>query len=117
MHPKVSERLDGIPVRSVKARLDSVPKLTADTEQVQKPKPAPGEVLEGARAAVRLEPKQMASDMDISHSLVLRGLKDGQLSFGRLWDLPDAYWLELVMRIIEARKLARVRRRVVFEVA
>lgn len=99
----VRQQLDGVPLRSLKASLDSVQKLN------------PGELLDIARAVVRIEPKQMADDMDISHSLVLRGLKDGQLSFGRLWELSDAFWLELVVLIIEARKLAQVRRQIVVE--
>lgn len=103
MNPTVAKQLDSVPLRSLKANLDSVQKLN------------PGELLDIARSIVRIEPKQMADTMDVSHSLVLRGLKDGQLNFGRLWELSDAFWLELVLLIIEARKLARVRREIVVD--
>lgn len=63
-----------------------------------------GDVLEQARGVARIEPKQMADAMGISHSLVLRGLKSADhLSFHRLWELSDEFWLELILAIAKAR--------------
>jgi transcriptional regulator with XRE-family HTH domain len=70
-----------------------------------------GEVLDRARHAAGMEAKQIADDMDISQSLVLRGLKGvDHLSFHRLWMLSDAFWLELIVLAIERRGMAEVRR-------
>jgi hypothetical protein len=78
---------------------------------LQKLNPAAGAVLDAARSAARLEPKQMAADMAISHSLVLRGLKSADhLSFHRLWELPDAFWRELLVAIADTRGIGFVRR-------
>ena len=45
---------------------------------VQKLNPCAGEVLDFARGNARIEPKQMAGTMGLSHSLVLRGLKSAE---------------------------------------
>lgn len=69
-----------------------------------------GEALELARAAAQIEPKAMAAAMGLSHSLVLRGLKSqDHLSFHRLLELPDAFWLELLIVIAKKRGIAVVR--------
>lgn len=89
------------PLRNAKATLRAVQKLN----------PEAGDVLDLARANADLEPKQMASDMGLSHSLVLRGLgsKD-DLGFHRLWILSDDFWGELLWAIAKRRKIATVRR-------
>lgn len=102
-------RLD-VPLRNAKAELEPVQKLTDSPEPVHKLNPEAGEVLDLARSNARLEPKQMADDMGISHSLVLRGLKSGDhLSFHRLWELPDAFWAELLVAVAKKRRIATVR--------
>jgi ribosome-binding protein aMBF1 (putative translation factor) len=103
-----------VPLRSLKA---SLRQGESDSRAVQKTNPEEktlskdaGEVLDLARSNARLEAKQMADDMGISHSLVLRGLKseDG-LSFHKLWELDDAFWAELLIAIARKRNVAIVR--------
>ena len=102
-------QLNGIPLRSLKVELDR------GEGGVQKLKEA-GAVLDKARLAAGLEAKQMADDMAISQSLVLRGLKGvDHLSFHRLWMLPDAFWLELIVLAIERRGMAEVRRQITID--
>lgn len=102
--------------RILPAELVSAPLRKAKVEQlrgegpVQKLKGDAGDVLELARANARIEPKQMAVDMGISHSLVLRGLKSADhLSFHRLWELNDDFWAELLIAIAKKRGVALVR--------
>lgn len=99
----IPDRLAGVPLRNVKAS------LRRGEGPVQKLNPDAGDVLEVARAIAQIEPKQMADVMGLSHSLVLRGLgsKD-HLSFHRLWELPDAFWAELLIAIARKRKVADV---------
>lgn len=100
---KVTQRLADVPLRNVKAEL-----LRGETP-LQKLNPDAGAVLEQARGLVSLEPKAMADVMGISHSLVLRGLKSADhLSFHRLWELPDAFWAELLIAIAKKRHVADV---------
>ena len=57
--------------------------------------------------------------MGISASLFSRQLQNADnqhLSLQRLLRLDDAFWRELWMLVAERRKLARIHRRVVFEV-
>lgn len=115
MSANVAERLASLPVRNAKAALD---RGESDPRTVQKMNPEDkplnkdaGEVLDIARAAVRMEPKAMAEDMGVSHSLVLRGLKsDDGLSFHKLWELSDEYWAELMMAVAQKRRIFIVRR-------
>lgn len=103
MSDSVGAKLSGIPLRNLKA---GVP----DSEgPVQKLNLDAGEVLDMARVGARIEAKQMAGVMVISHSLVLRGLKTGDLSFRRLWALDDAFWTELLIAIAKKRRVAKVR--------
>jgi len=99
----IADRLLDVPLRTAKAALRKgegpLRKLNRDA----------GDVLDLARGNARLEPKQMADDMGISHSLVLRGLKSlDHLSFHRLWELPDAFWAELLIAIAKKRNVADV---------
>lgn len=104
MAPSVAERLNNLPLRNAKAG------LVRGEGPIQKLNPLAGEVLDIARGLARLEPKQMADDMGISHSLVLRGLRSvDHLSFHRLWELPDEFWAELLVAIAKARSVATVR--------
>jgi hypothetical protein len=103
MNTKASERLAGIQFQPVKAELrrGEVP--------VRHLNSAAGDVLEQARGNVQLEVKQMAGEMGISHSLVARGLHSADdLGFHRLWELSDAFWLQLVIAIVQKRKLMTV---------
>lgn len=100
-------RLDGIPLRPLKADVKEKP-LRGESSR-QKLNPDAGDVLELARATAQIEPKQMADTMGVSHSLVLRGLKSvDDLGFHRLWLLSDAYWLELLLAIAKKRLTAGV---------
>jgi hypothetical protein len=102
--------LDMVPVRNVKATL-----RRGETE-VQKLNPTAGDVLNLARAAAEIEPKQMADEMKVSHSYVLRGLAgQGDLGFAKLWELSDKFWLELVLLIAIRRGFAAVRRQIIVD--
>lgn len=92
--------LDDVPMRQAKAGLDSASRQSNGDA---------GAVLDLARANAVLEPKVMAGEMEISHSLVLRGLKSGDLSFRRLWDLDDDFWMALLVAIAQKRRIATVR--------
>jgi hypothetical protein len=103
-----------LPVRTTKPVTATVRKLNRARLRgegpVQKLKAEAGDVLEAARANARIEPKQMADTMGISHSLVLRGLKSvDHLSFHRLWELSDDFWAELLIAIAKKRGVALVR--------
>lgn len=103
MGDSMRDRLAQIHLRNVKAELKE------SESPVQQLKLDAGEVLDSARERIRMEPKQMAEEMDISHSLVLRGLKGvDHLSFHRLWVLSDDFWRELLVVIAKKRRVARV---------
>ena len=110
MGDKSAAMLDAVPLRNAKAE------LRKGEGAVQKLKASGGEVLDRARFNARMEPKAMADAVDLSHSLVLRALgnKGGDMGFIRMWEsLPDEFWFELAVLILESRG-ARLRR--VFEV-
>lgn len=90
-------RLD-VHLRNAKATLPAVQKLTNA-----------GAVLNRARAGADLEPKVMAGELGISHSLCLRALKSGEVSWRRLWELPDAFWAELLIAVAQERSIGAVR--------
>lgn len=103
MSSTVDPRLVGVPLRNAKAT------LRRGEAPVQKLKSGAGAVLEQARGIVGLEPKVMAGEMGISHSLVLRGLKSvDHLSFHRLWELSDEFWIELIFAIAKQRGMQHV---------
>lgn len=71
-------------------------------------------MLNRARFLARVEPKAMADETHLSHSLVLRAFKgEGDIGFARLWSLSDDFWCELACQILETRG-GKVRR--LFEV-
>ena len=106
----IANRLPDVPLRNAKAG------LRRGESAVQKLNPKAGEVLDLARGAAQIEPKQMADEMGISHSLVLRGLKSADhLSFHRLWELSDDFWLELVLLIAKRRGLAAIKRQLIVD--
>lgn len=97
-------RLD-VPVRNLKC------KLPVGEDEVQFLNPEAGEALTAALAICQMEPKWTADELGISHSLLLRGLKSEKgISFHKLWDLPDAFWLELLFIVARMKKIAKVRR-------
>jgi len=60
--------------------------------------------------------KEAALTMGISESLLARQLKgDEHLSWQRMFSLPDAFWLELLIVLAEARGIATVRTQIEFE--
>jgi transcriptional regulator with XRE-family HTH domain len=96
--------LDGLPLRNAKAD------LPAGEGALRKLNPAAGDALDLARENARLEPKQMAEAMGLSHSLVLRALAGkGDVGFLRLWALSDTFWAELLVAIARKRRVATVR--------
>lgn len=110
MGHSIPDRVADVPLRNAKAE------LRRGEGPLQKLKADAGDVLDIARSNARIEPKQMADAMGISHSLVLRGLKSGDhLSFHRLWELPDAFWAELLIAIAKRRRVATVRTLIEFD--
>jgi len=103
MDHSLAEKLDRVPLRNAKAA------TKRGEGPLQKLNPDAGEVLDLARSNARIEPKQMADVLRVSHSLTLRGLKSGELSFARLWELNDEYWAELLIAIAKKRRVAIVR--------
>ncbi len=106
MSSKANSDLGDIPLRNLKAGLSAPSKSELSA----------GKVLDLARKASQLEVKQMADTMRISGSLISRGLKDeDNLSFHRLWELNDEFWVELVILIAQARGIAAVKRQVILD--
>lgn len=104
MNPARAERLPARTQGQAKAHMPS------DDAELS---PDAGKALEEAARAAGLEPKQIADDMAVSHSLVLRGFKsEKSLSFHKLWELPDRFWLELIFIVATKRGIARVRRQI-----
>jgi hypothetical protein len=98
-----------VPLRNAKAT------IKPRESEVRKLNPQAADVIQTARALARIEPKQMADVMGVSHSYVLRGLEaKDDLGFLKMWELPDAFWFELACLILESRGVGRVRR--LFEV-
>lgn len=76
------------------------------------------EVIEEALDAAQLTKADAARRMGITPAQLgrqLQNLDNQHVSIQRLWRLTDKFWRELLVRVAERRKLARVRRRVVLE--
>lgn len=103
------------------ARVDVPPQdLASDDIALQMVSRDVGDLVEKALDAAHITPTEAARKMGISLSLLgrqLQNIDNQHLSLQRLYRLPDAFWRELWVLVAERRKLARVRRRVVFEVA
>lgn len=75
-------------------------------------------LIEDALDRAHLTKDQAARMMGITPSLLgrqLQNLDNQHVSMQRLWLLTDLFWRELLVGIVERRKLARVRRRLIFE--
>lgn len=106
MAPRVNGQLPPMLLPNAKADREPLQKLKGEARVLN---PEAGEVLDLARGNVRLEPKAMAGEMGISHSLVLRGLKSADhLSFHRLYELSDEFWIELFLAVAKKRQLVGV---------
>lgn len=104
MPASVSDRLGSVPLRSVKAE------LRTSEGDVQKLKRDAAEALDIARSNARLELKEIAGVLRLSHSLIARGFNGaGELSFHRLWELSDEFWAELLIAIAKKRAVATVK--------
>ncbi len=96
--------LDGVPLRNAKAA------LIRGEGRLQKLNPDAGAVLDDARRQAHLEAKQMADALGVSESLVHRAFKSADgISFHRLWDLPDEFWMALLIAVARKRNIAAVR--------
>lgn len=107
MSQSLRNQLDNVPVRNLKAELQR-----RDSD-LQKLKPHAGQVLKQAVDRADLEPKAIATDLNLSHSLVLRAFKESDeqssISFHKLWELDDEFWRELLIVVAKARGLAQPR--------
>jgi hypothetical protein len=107
--------------RGAYRRRPTVPPLFAETElQAAEGLAGIAALVVAALEAAHLTQEAAAVLMGISASLFsrqLQNLDNQHLSLQRLDRLPDAFWLELMVLVVERRKLARVRRRaLVFDV-
>lgn len=110
MDQSIRQRLDGVPLKPLKASVSSSPDALNLLES-------------GAAAAILtaltragMSQKEAAITMEISEAQFTRQLRGQEhVSWQRLFTLPDGFWRELLIVLAEAKKLARVRRRVVFD--
>lgn len=115
--------------KSVREQLDSVERKPLKHGQATEPearKKVPsdrcehGDLIALALEAAHITRGQAAGYMGISEGLLSRQIEnvDNQhLSWQRLFKLPDSFWRELLFLTIERRKLAKIRRRAVFELS
>ena len=83
---------------------------------LQKVSSSPSALISTALSRANLSQKEAALTMGISESLLARQLKgDEHLSWQRLFLLPDAFWLELLVVIAETRGIATVRTQIELE--
>lgn len=109
MPAKGSAALDGVPLRNVKATLD------AGESPRQKTTPPSGSMVEAAMKRARLEVKQLAGEMGVSESFLLRGFKDQeQISWQRLHRVTDRRFRRELLAV-QAEELTDVVVRTVIE--
>lgn len=114
MSTTVSDRLPGAPVRNVKVEDSARRNLTAEPEPRRNLTPR-GLLIDLARKAARLEVKQMAADMGVSESFLLRGFKDQEhISWQRLQKLSAAFHRELIL--LQAAEIAGIEVRTTIEI-
>jgi hypothetical protein len=78
--------------------------------------PSPAALISQALSRANLSQKEAAITMGISESLLARQLKDIEhLSWQRLFQLPDAFFLELLIVLAETRGIASVKTQIEFE--
>jgi plasmid maintenance system antidote protein VapI len=110
MSRSVRDQLDDVPLKPLKVS------LPPDTDPLNKIEPGDYVVLALARAGI--SQKSAALTMGIPEPQFSRQLKGQEhLSFQRLLKLNDDFWRELWVLLAIRRKLARVRRRVTFELS
>lgn len=100
MASNTAERLNEIPLRNAKAD-------TATSEGPRRNLTPRGALIDQARKRAGLEVKQMAEQMGISESFLLRGFKDIEhISWQRLQKLPASFHRELIT--VQAHELEGV---------
>lgn len=84
-----------VPLRNLKARLD------AGEAARQKVTHAPsGAMVEAAMNMARIEPKQLAAEMGVSHSFLLRGFKDQEhISWQRIHRVRDRKFRQALLAV------------------
>lgn len=105
MAPSVNARLDGVPLKNLKA---SVRTTEPDLKRVK----GAGALVKLALVRAGISQKQAALDMGLSDAQLSAQLADKEgehLSWQRLQALPDAFFLELLILLAEHRGIARVR--------
>lgn len=100
MADSLRAQLDGMPLRNAKAELR--------TGEGARRNPTPhGALVDQARKRAGLEVKQMAAEMGVSESFLLRGFKDHEhISVQRLQQLGAAFQREFV--IVQAEAIADI---------
>lgn len=94
MTPKSASALDAVPLRNVKATLE-----TGEAAR-RNPTPASGAMVEAAMRRAKLEVKQLAAAMGVSESFLLRGFKDQEhISWQRLQRVPDVRFKRALLAV------------------
>ena len=117
MATTVAKRLESVERKALKCGLD---RGDAARKKVSSDRCDDGQLVATAMEKSGLTRGQAAHCMGISEGLLSRQIDNADnqhLSWQRLSKLPNAFWCELWMLVAERRKLARVHRRVVFEVS
>lgn len=108
-----------VPQLSKESQLPAAKRVGADGDPaLLVPLCETGELIMLALGAAHLTVAAAAEKMGIPGTLLsrqLRNLDNQHVSLQRLYRLPDPFWRELMVLIAVRRKLARVRRRMVFD--
>lgn len=110
MNRSVQQRLDGVPLKPLKASLP-----TSD-EALNLLEHGAADAILTALTRAGMSQKEAAITMDISEQQFTRQLRGQEhVSWQRLFRLSDRFWRELVIVLAEMKRIARVRRRLVFD--
>lgn len=115
MADTMRDQLDRVERKPLKCSLES---SSEARKKVSSDRCEHGQLVARALESAHITRGQAAGYMGISEGLLSRQIEniDNQhLSWQRLFRLPDRFWRQLWWLVAKQRKLARVRRRVVFE--
>lgn len=111
MRDKATAALADLPLRNLKAPLDA-----GETRRQKVTRPT-GSMVEAAMNRAGLEPKQLADEMGVSPSFLLRGFKDQEhISWQRIHRVTDRRFRQALLAV-QAEELTGVVVRTVIEIA